>query len=258
MGIIKAIIITFSMFSKIPMPKVKWEEKNMRYAISFLPLVSIPMGVLVWLWIMLSRYLNFDGFFLYAVGLTAIPVAVTGAIHMDGFADTVDAISSRAPIERKREILKDPHTGAFAIIGISMYFLIYTGLTSLLHADNDTLYCLCLCYFGSRVTGSLATLFFPSSASEGLLQTFKSASHKGSLVMIFILALAFCVWALIFDVTVGISMILICALCLLYIFVMSKRQFGGMSGDLAGYIIQICEVLLIAVAVIVFRLEVYL
>ena len=40
---------------------------------------------------------------------------------MDGFADTVDALSSCQTRERKLEILKDPHTGAFAVIGCCLY-----------------------------------------------------------------------------------------------------------------------------------------
>jgi cobalamin synthase len=44
-----------------------------------------------------------------------LSVALTGAIHVDGFLDTCDAAFSGASPERRREILKDPHHGSFAI-----------------------------------------------------------------------------------------------------------------------------------------------
>lgn len=62
--------------------------------------------------------------------MTLIPVLITGGIHLDGFADTVDAMSSYAERERRLEILKDPHTGAFAIIGLCCYFLANVGIWS--------------------------------------------------------------------------------------------------------------------------------
>ena len=64
---------------------------------------------------------------LYQVGGVVLPVLLNGGIHMDGFLDVTDAKSSYGDREKKLEILKDPHTGAFAIIGGCVYFLIYYG-----------------------------------------------------------------------------------------------------------------------------------
>ena len=55
------------------------------------------------------------------------PVLVTGGIHLDGFLDTADALSSWQPWEKKLEILKDSHAGAFAIIMGCAYFALGTG-----------------------------------------------------------------------------------------------------------------------------------
>ena len=52
-----------------------------------------------------------------------IPVLVTGGIHLDGLLDTADALSSWQTRERRLEILKDSHAGAFAIIVCCGYFL---------------------------------------------------------------------------------------------------------------------------------------
>ena len=56
-----------------------------------------------------------------------IPIIITGGIHLDGLLDTADALSSYKSMEEKLEILKDSHTGAFAIIVGGAWFILALG-----------------------------------------------------------------------------------------------------------------------------------
>ena len=47
MHIIKAMIIAFSTYSKIPMPQFEWKEEDMRYSMCFFPWVGAVIGALV-------------------------------------------------------------------------------------------------------------------------------------------------------------------------------------------------------------------
>ena len=47
MWLLNAMIIAIAMYSKIPMPRVDWNEKNMRYAMCFFPLVGVIIGAAV-------------------------------------------------------------------------------------------------------------------------------------------------------------------------------------------------------------------
>ncbi|MDR1217515.1 MAG: adenosylcobinamide-GDP ribazoletransferase, partial [Oscillospiraceae bacterium] len=91
MKFIKPIIIAFSMFSRIPMPTVDWDGGNMRYMMCAFPLVGAVIGLLVWGFGALCVSFGF-GVFLRAAGLTVIPIAVTGGIHLDGLCDVADAL----------------------------------------------------------------------------------------------------------------------------------------------------------------------
>ena len=117
MKIMRNITVAFSMFSQIPMPRVAWNDENMRYMLCAFPLIGVVIGLCLWAWTGVCILLGINTI-LFAAGMTLIPVAVTGGIHLDGFSDTVDALSSHAAPEKKREILKDPHAGAFAVIGV--------------------------------------------------------------------------------------------------------------------------------------------
>ena len=42
MYLLRSLAIAISMYSKIPVPMVDWNEKNMKYAMCFFPVVERP------------------------------------------------------------------------------------------------------------------------------------------------------------------------------------------------------------------------
>ena len=50
MRLIKSVIVSFSMYSKIPMPQFAWEEQDMKYMLCFFPWVGGVIGIFLWLW----------------------------------------------------------------------------------------------------------------------------------------------------------------------------------------------------------------
>ena len=112
MRIIKSCIVAFSMYSKIPMPQFEWKEEDMQYMLCFFPWVGAVIGVCLYLWNRFCAAFQV-GRIAYVLFAVAIPILVTGGFHVDGFMDTMDALHSYQPRERKLEILKDSHIGAF-------------------------------------------------------------------------------------------------------------------------------------------------
>ena len=47
MNMLKSLIIALAMYSKLPVPNIDWDEKNMRYAMCFFPVVGVIIGALV-------------------------------------------------------------------------------------------------------------------------------------------------------------------------------------------------------------------
>ena len=41
MNMLKSLIIALAMYSKLPVPNIDWDEKNMRYAMCFFPVVGV-------------------------------------------------------------------------------------------------------------------------------------------------------------------------------------------------------------------------
>ena len=128
--------IAFAMFSKIPMPQADWSEENMRYMLCFFPFVGAAIGLVTLTAEWICRYFGMSNSFIAAV-LVLVPVLVTGGIHVDGLLDTSDALSSWRDREKRLEILKDSHAGAFAVITACVYFLaMYGGMSQIVEQDN--------------------------------------------------------------------------------------------------------------------------
>jgi adenosylcobinamide-GDP ribazoletransferase len=249
MKIMRNITVAFSMFSQIPMPRVAWNDENMRYMLCAFPLIGVVIGLCLWAWTGVCILLGIN-MILFAAGMTLIPVAVTGGIHLDGFSDTVDALSSHAAPEKKREILKDPHAGAFAVIGVCVYLLIYFALCTELNMNGRSVLLLALMHILSRILSGLAVLCFPSNSAKGMLTAFKEASAKKRAAAILFIFLVFCAAGMLFaDLLIGSAMILAAVISMIYLFIMSRSQFEGMSGDLAGYFLQISELAMLAMIV---------
>ena len=178
MHLFRSLAIAISMYSKIPVPMVEWSEKNMKYAMCFFPVVGAVTGALQLLAGSLLLEHTSCGILFFAVVMTLIPAAVTGGIHLDGFADTVDALSSYGDREKKLQILKDPNTGAFAVIGLCAYFLASAALWS--EADGGLLPVIACSYMLSRSLSGISVVSFPPAKNSGLLRTFEDLPGRSA------------------------------------------------------------------------------
>lgn len=124
MSLLRSFCIAFGMYSKIPMPKFEWNPKDMRYTMCFFPLISIPIALLVLLWFYFCQWLHIHSF-LFACVISAIPVLVTGGIHLDGYCDTVDALSSRQPREKAGNIKRPTHRCICCPVLLFVFLIVY-------------------------------------------------------------------------------------------------------------------------------------
>lgn len=246
----ETIAVAFAMFSAIPVPQPEWNPRNMRYALCAFPLVGAVIGLAWWAWAAVCGLLEFPAL-LRAAGLCLLPMAVTGGIHLDGFADTSDALASCAPPERKQEILKDSHCGAFAVIRLCMYVCGDLGLCGGLRVEGRALLCASAGFVLTRCLSGLSIASFPMAKNTGLAHTFASAADKNRVraVLLVLAALASAVmWAA--SVLYGAAMTLAALAVFWHYARTAKQQFGGLSGDLAGWFLQRAEFWMLAALVL--------
>lgn len=238
--IIKSLISAFSMYSRIPMPRVEWKEENRRYALCFFPFIGAVIGGMLLLWCFIADRLGV-GDVLFGAVCTVIPIGVTGGIHLDGFCDVCDAKASYSPKDKALEIMSDSHIGAFAAISLGVYFLLETAFFAEVRDFKNMPVIACV-FVMSRALSGLAAVTFKCAKKEGALQSFARPAHKNVTVAVLIIILILCFGAMIFISPVtGAGGILGGLGALAYYRSFSYKRFGGITGDMAGYFLQICE-----------------
>ena len=254
MRLMNAFVIAFSTYSRIPMPRAAWSEENRRYAMCFFPLVGVAVGLLLWGWLALCDALGV-GPVLRGTAGALIPLLVTGGIHMDGLMDVSDALASWQTQERRLEILKDSHVGAFAVMACAGYLLLTAGLLS--EADAATGRLLAPCFVFSRVMSAGALTVMRSARPGGMLDGFAKAAHRRAVCLSNGAYAALCIglWLVLGGTVLTAACLLAAALCALGFARMAQRQFGGITGDLAGWLVQAAELCLTAVIIMGGKLE---
>ena len=241
----QSMVVAFGMYSKIPVPKVVWQKENMRYAFCFLPLVGLVIGMIMAGWLLIAQKFSF-GDNLRAAIAVFLPAALSGGIHLDGFCDTVDALSCHQRVYRKQEILKDPHIGAFALIWVVIYLLVLFGLWSQITVSGKMVVSVGVSFVLSRAYGASRVIKLSLAREDGLAAEFAQKAQKKTVYIVLMvwLVLALAVyWYMWLFAAIIFSMLL-----LLFSFwygKMVETEFSGINGDLAGFAVEIVQLLVL-------------
>ncbi len=240
MHILRSMVIAFSIYSKIPVPQFEWKEEDMKYMLCFFPWVGAVIGGCVYLWNYLCEAFGV-GRIAYMMTGAAIPLLITGGFHADGFLDTMDAFHSYQPKEKKLDILKDAHIGAFAVIMFAAYGLIYLGAFSEV-TDKGLLGIVCCGFFLSRCLSGISVVSFPPARKDGMLYLFAGNSQKRIVRWGLYLQSAACIGFMLRQSFYGgISVAAAAFLIFAYYYYRSRKELGGITGDTAGYFLLLCE-----------------
>ena len=246
MSLLKSLAITFSMYSTLPVKQFAWEKRDMRYCLACLPLVGAVEGLALLAFYSLFHMIKMPPLLIGAF-LTLFPLVFTGGIHMDGFMDSLDGMASNRGREEKLKILRDSHTGAFAVIGYGMYLLLYfAGVLSFTKDSQVEL--LALSFVLIRSYSALSLVVFKNARGQGLAYDFTKASH------IFIKRGALLFFTLVSSISMlfihlGAGLVAGITVFLVFFFYRVKafEEFGGITGDLAGFFLQTAELTVVLV-----------
>lgn len=249
-GFFKAFAVAFGLYSKIPMPAFEWAGEDMKYHLCFFPFVGGLIGLLEFLWYQFCWKFNLFSslpFFVLCIGVL-IPFFVTGGFHVDGFMDTMDALHSWGSREKKLEILKDPHVGSFSVISFAVFMLILLGFGSVLVYEQSRagIITVCFSFVICRALSGLSVMVFPKAKKDGMAVVESSSSGRnisGRKIVVTVLfaelviSTFFCVWLTAGETFCAIAGLSGIFLAFAYYFFMSRKQFGGINGDLAGFFV---------------------
>lgn len=243
MDCLKPLWIALSTYSAIPVPQCGWDEKSLARSFCFLPAVGLLIGAAQGAWLWLCWFAGFNLLLRSAVAV-AVPLLVSGSIHMDGFCDTMDALASHQPPQRCLEIMKDSRAGAFAIIYCGVYLVLDLGLVSEAAGLPGVF---CLIFTMSRAVSVLSVLSRKNARGGGMLAQFQQPAQT--------LLVRRCAWGWIAvcavvmdfcDLYASTGALLGAVAAWFAYHAMAERRFGGITGDTSGFFVQTLELAMLA------------
>lgn len=230
------------------MPRIEWKDDDMAQSLYFFPAVGIVIGLICYGLYRLTACIELP-LFVRAAILFIVPVAVTGGFHLDGFMDTEDALRSYKPADEKLKILKDPHVGAFAVIGLICVIIIMLSSVMVILdvqdiSEKNPVIVYCAVFTAARALSGICALRFKKARPDGMLSSETANGKRKDTGMLIMLALQFaaaCVVMFLSDIFAAAAVIIAFVICILYYRHMSYKNFGGVTGDTAGYFLTVSE-----------------
>ncbi|MCW5782345.1 MAG: adenosylcobinamide-GDP ribazoletransferase [Nitrospirales bacterium] len=207
-------------------------------SLRWFPLLGYLLGASL---VMMDRLLEsvFPPVVLNMVMLT-LYVLITGGLHLDGWADTVDALSGGKDPDHRLMILRDSRIGALGATGLLLILgLRYAGLLALpVGFREGMLFCMPAIGRWAMVIGCWDVVY---PRSEGLASQFiRTVTWRDVLVATTVVGLG--LWGMFDAVTAAMLMIIVCLVIRSVVWWMSKK-FGGITGDVLGAMNEGIEVL---------------
>jgi len=209
-----------------------WQPGDSGRASVWYPLVGLVIGALTWLaWRGCTVVLPT---FVAAALALIVWVALTGGLHLDGLADCCDGLFVSASRERRLEIMRDPHVGAFGAIGLSLILLL--KLAALASLTPATSLAILLAASLSRWC-ILPAALLPAARPDGLGADFASGFQRSSIIVGALLPFGLAAALGLHGLSAALAGLAVAASVLLF----ARARIGGVTGDVFGMLVESVE-----------------
>ena len=230
------LALAFGFLTILPVPQVDYQPGALGRAGRWFPLVGLVIGILLSI-----AHWGLSHLFppLLVASLTVtLWAALTGGLHLDGLADCCDGLLAATSRERRLEIMRDPRTGAFAVIG-SVLFLglkvaalasVPAALPVLLLAPTWARYLL------------LWVARQPLARPNGLGADFAAGLTRQTLQWALLLPLLLLA---LFPSLYSLTAFVLSASSAFFLIRIIHTRLGGMTGDVYGLLVEMSELIVL-------------
>lgn len=217
----------------LPAPQVPYEPGALGRAGRWFPVVGLLLGGLLvgGQWLLHQLFPP-----LVTAGLTVtLWAALTGGLHLDGLADCCDGLLAATTRERRLEIMRDPRTGAFAVVGLVLFLLLKVATLAALPTPAAPLL---LAPTGARwllLWVARQPLARPSGLGADFAAGLSTRSQGWALLCPVALLLCFPTIQTVCAVAaaIGITWVILRT---------AHARLGGVTGDVYGLVVELSEV----------------
>ena len=240
----KEFLLALQFLTIAPIKFRRVNEKDVARSVAYFPLAGLTLGIILagiytlLLWLRLP-YISIDA--ILVVSLTVL----TSGLHLDGLADTSDALLSRKNKEESLRVMRDPHVGVMGVLGIVSVLLLKISFLHAAGVRNKSILLILMCVL-SKWGMVLVMFLFPYARQEGKAKTYIQGMNLKifSLATIATLIISFLIY--------GIKGLLIMAILTLVLYLVNKRLqpgLGGITGDTLGFSHEWSEVIVLFLSI---------
>ena len=213
------------------------------------PAVGLIVGGVAGLVLWLAILLDFPVIIAATLALAAM-LALTGAMHEDGLADTVDGFGGGGDAKTKARIMHDSHIGSFGVMGLCLSTIARIGLlVALVEQSDGWLLVMIMAIVGAgarfQVLAMLRLYPISNHAKLGML-TGRPTVRRGLAGM--------AIWVLPLMISVpqigGVAAVVGATAISLWLGKLAVSQIGGLSGDVMGASIILGEISILSCVII--------
>jgi len=221
------------------------EPEQLGRSLLFYPLVGLLFGVILWA---LNLALAGAPLLLHTALLLTVWVLLSGALHLDGLADSADAwLGGFGDRERTLTIMKDPRSGPIAVVTLVLVLLLkFAALLALIEQGHGLMLIVVPVLGRAALLGLFLTT--PYVRAGGLGQAL--ADHlprKTGWQMLGASALG-CLLIAGFHAVVA---LVISLAVFVWLRRVMMRRLGGTTGDTAGALLELLEMVVLVGLVLV-------
>ena len=227
--------LSIGTLTRLPVPAPRdTGRRTAGLAISAAPMIGLLMALVCGLPLLLPT--EGPAGFVAAVLVIALLAWVTRALHLDGLADTADALGSGRPAPQALEIARKSDIGPFGVITLVLALLLQAGSLAACASRGDGYAALLVAVVTSRVALTWACARGVQAArSDGL----------GAAVAETVPRMVCVAWAIIAIVAAyavlgvaGASSVVVAIVSAVIVIIIARRRLGGVTGDVLGAVIE--------------------
>ena len=271
----KGFLLLLSFMTRIPMPKTEYDEEKLGKSMKYFPVVGIIVGFILLFFCIIFNFILKNLTYSAILPLMIIVVILTdlittGALHLDGLADTFDGIFSYRSKHKMLEIMKDSRLGSNGALALILYFLIkFVLLYSLLMEDQgETVFAVLTYPVVARLCSVISCASAPYARGSGMGKTFVDNTKAKEVIIASLITVVYSSAMLFYMINSSLSLelpldfvmmrlginLLIIAILGLFAFSFSKlieRKIGGITGDTLGALLEISSLVYLFLIIVV-------
>ena len=271
----KGFLLLLSFMTRIPMPKIEYNEEKLGKSMKYFPAVGVIVGMILLFFCIVFTFvfknLNYSTVLpLMIIVIILTDLITTGGLHLDGLADTFDGIFSYRSKHKMLEIMKDSRIGSNGVLALILYFLIKCALLYSLEIEDrgEAMYAIMTYPVVSRFCSVISCASAPYARGSGMGKTFVDNTKTCGLIvatiitilyttgMVFMPFILFTNYSLPIQFIIKTISIIVVIVLLLGIFAYAfskliERKIGGITGDTLGALLEISSLVYIFLLLVI-------